>query len=249
MRPIALALVFPLALLACGPQEPPPTLPETAANPTWFICDALDAARIYVVSREADNVEIAEYDKPNGAIIERMRFVSGEIEGAAGSFETPLLRAGEAAGMIRQTNNGMLENPASAFTPRVSLLQLNGESVQCRWLPRTRVMAFTGRRTIVVHEDADGDLIYTTYDLAAGAGPVIELSENASTTTFSLEVRGGEEAVGVEGTTYSFLNEGFRYVLSVGRDGSGALEVYREGEEARLQIEHLIAAQIGDGPS
>jgi hypothetical protein len=107
-------------------------------------------------------------------------------------------------------------------------------------------MAFTGRRTVVVHEDADGDLIYSTYDTASNSGAAIELSENAVTTPFSLEVRGGEEMVDADGATYSFAHEAFRYVLRVGRDGEGALDVYRDGEDAPIQSEALIAAETGD---
>jgi hypothetical protein len=236
------------ALVACGPTEEPESAPESALlNPTWFICDAIDAPLLYLVTRDGDTARIAEYEKPSGAIIERMQFTLGETEGAAGSVHQPLLRDGVEVGAIRQRNPGMLENPAAAYTPPIASVRLNGVDATCRWLPRTRAMAFTGRRSVVVHEDADGDLIYTTYDFATAATAApIELSENARTTAFSLEVRGGEETLSPEGARYAFANAGFRYLLRIARDGAGALEVYRDGEANPVQTEALIASQFGD---
>lgn len=243
-----IAALLALALIACGRTEAPAPAPEaTIVNPTWFICDAIDAPLLYLVTRDGEAVRIAEYDKPSGAIIERMEFALGEPESAAGSVFQALLREGVEAGAIRQTNPGMLENPGAAYTPPIGSVRLNGVDATCRWLPRTRAMAFTGRRSVVVHEDADGDLIYTTYDFAtAPTTAPIELAENAHTTAFSVEVRGGEEILSPEGASYTFANEGFRYLLRIARDGSGALEVYRDGEASPVQTEALIASQLGD---
>jgi hypothetical protein len=242
------AALFVLALAACGRTEEPPSSTEPAiVNPTWFICDAIDAPLLYLAERDGENVRIAEYDKPSGAIIERMQFTLGDAEGAAGSVHQPLLRDGAEVGVIRQLNPGMLEAPGSAYTAPIRSVRLNNVDASCRWLPRTRAFAFTGRRSIVVHEDADGDLIYTTYDFAAAATATpIDLSENGRTTAFSVEVRGGEESLGPEGASYVFANQGFRYALRIGRDGAGTLGVYRDGEENPVQTEPLIAAHLGD---
>jgi hypothetical protein len=247
MRHAALALMF--ALAACGRSEPPPPLPEppevTQPAP-WFICDAIDAPVLLVFTREGEAVRVAQYDKPNGAIVQRTEYRAGAQEGAAGSLYTTLLQNGVEAGAIRQVNPGMLETPASAYTTPFTSVRIGEREVSCRWLPRTRLMGFTGRRTIVVHEDQDGDLVYTTYDLAAASGAQpIELSENGRTTTFSVEVRDGAESVTPDGAAFTFDNDGYRYVVTTRRDGTGSVDVSRGG--AAVQSEPLIAFQQGSG--
>lgn len=245
------ALTFALILAACGQAEPPPALPTqeeaVVAPPPWFICDATDAPVLLLFGARMNGVtEVVQYDKPNGALIQRTSYTIGESEGAAGSVYTSLLQHGAEAGHVRELNAGNLENPASAYTPFYSSVRIGDRDIACRWLPRTRVMGFTGRRTFVVHEDPDGDLIYTTYDFAAAAdAQAVELSENGRTTTFSVEVRNGEEATGPEGAAYAFDNQGFHYVVSLRRDGTGELTVSRGGEA--VQSEPITAFVQGSG--
>lgn len=246
MRCTIIATVF--ALAACAQPEPPPPLPAQPQAPgPWFICDGVDAPALLLFERDGNTARVAEYDKPDGALIERSEFSVGEPEGSAGSITTTLTRNGGEAGAIRETNAGMLENPASAYTPRIAAVRLGDREVACRWLPRTRVMGFTGRRSFVVHEDADGDLIYTAFDFAAAAqSPAIELSENAISTIFSTEVRGGAEDMTPNGVGYRFEGEdGFVYVVALSRDGTGRLAVQQNGQS--LQSEDLIAFQQGAG--
>jgi hypothetical protein len=248
MRRAALALV--IALAACGQTSEPPAAPEpppVTVTPPWFICDAIDAPVLLTLVRENGVVHIAQYDKPNGALIQRTDYTIGAQEGAAGSVYTTLLQNGAEAGAIRQINPGMLETPGVAYTPPFTSVRIGEREISCRWMPRTRVSAFTGRRSFVVHEDQDGDLIYTTYDFPAAAqAQQIELSENGRSTTFSVEVRGGEEQMSARGVTYRFAGEdGFAYVVTLNRDGTGQLDVMREG--ADVQSEPLIAYQQGDG--
>ncbi|MBL8542357.1 MAG: hypothetical protein JNJ63_00975 [Hyphomonadaceae bacterium] len=244
MRRTAIALL--LALAACERSEPPPLppAPQQVAEPPWFICDGIDAPALYVFEREGDVVRVAKYDKPNGAIVERSEYQAAAEEGAAGSVYTGLMQNGAEAGAARQINPGMLETPGAAYTPPFSSIRLGEEQITCRWLPRTRLIGFTGRRSFVVHEDGSGDLIYTTYDFAAAAQqPPIELSENGRTTPFSVEARGGEERLTPNGAEYTFDNRGYRYVVTVSRDGTGALTVLQNGAE--VQSEPLIAFQQG----
>lgn len=108
-------------------------------------------------------------------------------------------------------------------------------------------MGFTGRRSFVVHEDADGDLIYTSYDFAdASSAQTIELSDNGRTTTFSNEVRGGVENVTPESTQFRFNTlDRYTYVVTIETGGSGTLEVLHNG--AWTQGEPLIAVQQAGG--
>lgn len=244
MRRIAISIMF--AAAACGQPQQPPAASEAPPEATsiWFICDVIDAPVLFVLEREGGVVRIAEYDKPNGAIVDRTEYSAAAVEGAAGSLYTTLQRAGAEAGVVRQVNPGMLETPGAAYTAPFMSVRLGDREASCRWLPRTRVMGFTGRRSFVVHEDADGDLIYTSYDFvhAAQSRPV-ELSENGRTTTFSTEVRGGSENVSAQGAEFRFeADDGYSYLVTL-RHGEGSLRVLRDG--AQLQEEPLIAFQQG----
>ena len=251
MRRIVLSLVLAATLAACGQPEPPPPVEEVVqrAPPHWFICDAINAPALFLFDRDGANVRVAEYDKPNGAIVQRIGYNVGTEEGAAGSVMTELYRDMGVDGSVRQINPGMLENPGSAYTLPFTSINMDSRDINCRWMPRTRVLGFTGRRSFVVYEDASGDLIYTSYDFeqAASTRPV-ELSENGRTTSpFSVEVRDGTEAVTPQATTYTFETQGFRYVVTVRPDGTGQLDSFLN--DAPLQSEGLVGFVEGSAPA
>ena len=247
------ALLAAAALLtACGQSEPPPPLPETtvqAAPAPWFICDAINAPVLLVFERDGNTARVAQYDKPNGALIQRTEYQIGEGDGAAGSIYTPLSQNGAEAGYVRQINSGMLETPGAAYTEVYSSVRLGDREMSCRWLPRTRLMGFTGRRTIVVSEDGDGDLLYHSYDFSAAANAQpIDIAENGRTTTFSLEVRDGTEQTDANGARYQFQADAETQIAVVaGRDGRGRVDVTRHGPNP-AQSEDLIAYIQGSGP-
>jgi hypothetical protein len=249
------ALIFGSAALlaACGqpaqapsaaaPAAAPATNTTAVASAPWFFCDGLDAPVVYLFADgpEDGRTRFIEYDKRTGASVRTLDLQVGEGEGAAGSLYTPLTSGGAEFGNVRQINPGMLEHPAVAYTLPYSSVQIENRNVSCRWMPRTRVAAFTGRRSFVINEDADGDLIYTTYDFAhaANARP-IDLSDNGRSTAFSVEVRNGQENVTPNGADFTFLShDGFTYHVRISNDQTGSLEVLRGG--ARVQNEPLIA--------
>jgi hypothetical protein len=245
MRPLFLSLAI---LLATCQQAQPPPLPNAAAEapqPIWFICDGVDAPALLLFEREGENARMAEYDKPSGALVVRREFTLGDPEGAAGSIYTELRAYDAEQGFVHQINTGMLETPGAAYTPYVSSVELDQREIACRWLPRTRAIGFTGRRSFVVHEDADGDLIYTSYDFADAANAQrIELSDNGRSTTFSAEARGGEEMTRPDGVDFRFASEGgVAYVITLRREGAGRLDVERDG--AVIQSEAVVAFQLG----
>jgi hypothetical protein len=245
------ALAFALALTACGQSAPPSPLPEPeqiAAAPPWLICDAVEAPVLLVFGAQANGVtEVVQYDKPNGALIQRTSYTIGDAEGAAGSVYTTLLQNGAEAGHVRQVNSGMLENPGSAFTPAYTSVRIGERDIACRWMPRTRLMGFTGRRTIVVSEDQDGDLLYHSYDFAGAAeANAIEVSENGRTTTFSLEARDGQETTDANGARYTFQADvETEIIVSAPRNGTATVEVRRHGPNP-VQTEDLIAYVQGN---
>ena len=243
-----------LALAACN-QEPatPPAAEEEhvfmRVPPPWFICDALNSPAMIVFDRNASgDVRVAEYQKSDGSIVQRIGYFVGDEDGAAGSVNTELVRDQGSDGWVRLTNAGMLETPASAYTPRFVSTTLDGRDIQCRWLPRTRVIGFSTRRSFVVHEDASGALTYTAYNFSdAGGARVQDGAENARTTASSLEITGGVAGQTPDATTYTFETQGFRYVVLLNRDGTGAIDVQRDG--APLTNEPLIGYQQGAPPA
>lgn len=250
MRRILLAAV--LTLSACDQPEPPtapePTETVAAAPAPWFICDATNEPVVLVFGAQTNGTtDVVQYDKPNGALVQRTTYTIGEGDGAAGSVYTGLMQNGADAGHVRQINSGMLETPGSAYTPVHSSVRLGDRDLSCRWMPRTRLMGFTGRRTIVVSEDQDGDLLYHSYDFASAAqAQPIDVSENGRTTTFSLEARDGAETTNANGATYTFRADvETDIIVSVGRDGRGSVEVRRHGPDP-VQTEDLIAFVQGD---
>lgn len=246
MRGLFFALA--LSVAACGQPEAPPPLPETpvlAAPATWFICDGLNRPAVLVFERDGGVARVAHYDKPNGALIARTEYQLGVEEGAAGSVYLSLLQNGAEAGAIRRINSGVMETPLAAYTTPFTSVRIGADEMQCRWMPRTRVFAISGKRTIILHEDRDGDLIYTAYNFAdaANARP-IDLSENARTTTFSAEVRDGEERLGADGESYLFRAGEITYSVAIERNGAGTLQV---NGAANLPPEPFIALQRGVG--
>jgi hypothetical protein len=245
-RAAAAAIVIGIA--ACDMAEEPPPLPppERAQAQTWFICDAIDAPAILAFERSGTTARVAQYEKPSGALVRRTEYTIGGQEGAAGSVYTTLVQNGAEAGAIRQINPGVLETPAAAYTTPYTSVRLGAREVSCRWLPRTRLMGFTGRRTIVVSEDADGDLIYTSYDFAnAAEAEQIELSDGGRTTTFSFEARDGAEQIGPRGARYEFQADAETSIAVIVEGGAGRVEVGRHGPEP-AQTEDLMAYIQGD---
>ena len=244
-------------LAACGNPTAPPATPAAAttapvtravANQSqiWFFCDGIDAPVIYLFADTPSDgqVRFIEYDKRTGATVRSLDLGVGEGEGAAGSIYTPLTQNRQDFGHVRQVNAGNFETPGAAYTTPYTSVLIGGREVSCRWVPRTRVAAFTGRRSFVIHEDADGDLIYTTFDFANAAIAPIDQSDNGRSTRFSVEVRGGQESVRADGSDYVFTGrDGFSYHVSLKLDGSGQLQVLRNG--APVQSEPLTAYLVG----
>jgi hypothetical protein len=247
-----------ITLAACG--NPPNSTPATttqagaatttqaAANrsPIWFFCDGIDAPVVYLfanTSRETQT-RFIEYDKRTGATVRSLDLQLGEGDGAAGSVYIPLQQSGQDFGHVRQVNAGNFETPAAAYTTPYTSVQIGDRNVECRWLPRTRVAGFTGRRSFVIHEDADGDLIYTTFDFANAATQAIDQSDNGRSTRFSVEARGGQESVRPDGSDFTFPGrDGFSYHVALKNDGTGQLQVLRNG--AQVQSEPLTAYIVG----
>lgn len=249
-------LVAAAALAACSPGAPPhATGTSTAASATatsaetlqnaWFICDGTDAPTVlaFFGGPPGHTARMIEYTKPTGATAgPQVEYQLGEGDGAMGSIYTPLLLNGAEAGRIRAANPGMLETPGSAYTEVITEVTLGERSISCRWLPRTRLMGFSGKRTFVISEDADGDLIYDTYDFSRPPSPPIDVSENGRTNTFSAEVRGGTEHSAPPGVVFRFEKAGYRYEVHADT-GRATVLVFRG--DRLLQTENMEAVEYG----
>jgi len=257
-------LLAALVLAACG-QPPQRASTDTttqsaissatptaaaAANPIWFFCDGIDAPVVYLFGDTPDDghTRFIEYDKLSGATVRSLDLDVGEGDGAAGSVFFPLTQNGQDFGHVRQVQAGNFENPAAAYTTPYTSVQIGDKDVRCRWLPRTRVAAFTGRRSFVIHEDADGDLIYTTFDFPHAATDPIDQSENGQSTRFSVEVRGGQENVQPGGSDFTFAGQqGYSYAIHLDPNGTGTLQVLRNGTQ--VQSEPITAYMVGQAQS
>jgi hypothetical protein len=61
-------------------------------------------------TRSNNDVRVAEYDKPNGAIVQRMGYFIGEVDGAAGSIMTELVRDEGSDGSCPPAQSGYARN-------------------------------------------------------------------------------------------------------------------------------------------
>ena len=250
-----------LALVACGAQpattsEDQPSAATQAAVATgtgqpavapWFICDGVNTPSVFEVEQAGSVVRVAEYTKATGAIVNRSEFSEGEPDSGMSHTHYPLTREGQDAGFVAETSSGPLE-PGIVYTPVITELKLGDRDIDCRWMPRTRLMGFTGRRAFVINEGDSGDLIYTTYNFVDAAKQhSVDLSNYAHTTNFSLEVRGGNEQITPDHTEYRFTNNGYTYVVTANKNQTGTLAVLHGGQQ--VQSEPITAFQTGNGPA
>lgn len=215
------ALVTPLALIACErkPVEPPPaqkSAPEIAAAPPappppWFICDAVDAPTVLVVSRPdaRREVTILRIDKADLHPPVAALYVLGAEDPGAGSVTQTLSRDGAEAGFIRSANPGMLDKPQEATTAPVLSVKLDESSLSCRWLARTRLFGLTTGRTVLVTDADDGPML-RTFDFKDPRGRTQTNPDGAQRSNPpTLRIAGGK----ADGDRFTFANAGYGYVV------------------------------------
>lgn len=220
-------------------------VPIHAESNARFICDDLSGPTILVGNARSngDPVRITHYSKI-GAPPFAETFTIGQQDGAAGSVYSPLLRGGAPAGHVRTLNAEMLTDPNDAYTAPVTEVRIDDQSYDCRWLARTRFFGFDERRSFLVTQDSDGDLIYQTFDFAGAANARrIEFDGAQRSTTFSVEARGGEERSDAHGVFFAFARNGWRYEIRAPNAGAASVAVLRNG--ARVQSETLSAYVTG----
>jgi hypothetical protein len=100
-----------------------------------------------------------------------------------------------------------------------------------------RVMGFDGTRSVLVTQEGNG-FTYQSFDFAAAAkAKQTQVEGYGQTTPASQSVQGGTEERTSDGSTFTFRNEGYTYVLRAG--GEASLEVLKDGRS--VQRSELLA--------
>lgn len=87
-------------------------------QPTWFICDDLEAPTVTVVGKPtaANQVRITRFSKANPVQYSGQVYTLGRPDPGAGQVYYSLSLAGKEVGFVHATNPGMLEHPGLAYT-------------------------------------------------------------------------------------------------------------------------------------
>ena len=215
--------------------------PGIKAAQAWFICDATNADRVFIVTIPDAQGRIAfpEFSKRTDLKVLPRYYRLGTPDPGAGQVHWPVLElAGGQVGDLHAFNPGALDNPLDAFTPTFTSLKYWDLNVSCRWVKRTRLMGYSEHRTFVVSQMADGGLEYQSFDFKdAATAKVIEPDGAQRTTSPSLDIRGGNEVK----DGFQFEHGGFTYDLK-GTPADAAITVLKGGR--RILREPLIAWTI-----
>lgn len=215
-------------------------------RPAWFICDGTNVPRIAVVERDAQGTSatFTWLDKGSGTPSRPETLKLGPADPGAGQVHYALSRGDQEVGYVHAINPEMVSDPGRAWIPPVVSLQLDGNPLTCRWVLGTRVVGFDGRRSVLVTQEGQA-LSYTTFDFAdAPKARPAHAEGYGSTTSASLQLKGGVEARAADGSTFTFHNGAYTYVLRTGADAS--LEVQHEGSS--VQRTALLAWTVATPP-
>lgn len=211
---------------------------------TYFVCDGIDAPVILVAAEPesgADAISFREFNKISRQFEPEHTLTNGQEEGAAGGTYSSLMENGAEYAIVRRLNPGVLAEPSAAYTDPVSSVRIGARDISCRWYERTRVSGFTNARSLVVTEDADGDLILRTFDFSeAASARRIDLDGAQRSSVFSRELRGGTEETGPEGAIFRFEQDGQQFIVGVPETGEATLSIRQNGA---VNNETLLAYQ------
>jgi hypothetical protein len=230
-----------LATAACGRDEPvrapPPDTPAAvAARPPapWFVCDALNAPTVLVVSRpDAGGLAtVLTLDKADMHPPVARLYAVGPAQADVGGVLRPLSREGAAAGHVRLLNLATLPRPGDAATDPVVEVKLeDGPALSCRWLLRTRLFGVAAGRTVLVTDEDDGPLL-RTFDFKAPTGGRVMPDGVQRSSLPTIRMGAGK----ARGGSYVFANEGYGYTVD-----AGGVSVTQDGRAT--SAEPFIAVQ------
>lgn len=208
-----------------------------------YLCDGLDRPQVIaVLEPDAEGRSaLVTFDKadPSTPVVQIVTL--GEADPGAGQIHYPLLDlfkgVARQVGALRTFNPGMLADPSVATLPTLTEVRIGDHTTRCRWIPRARMLGFTGKHSVLVSGTEGGKLAYTTFDFRnAGQAALIE-SGVVQSTAPSLDIEGGTEDPSAAPAVMRFQNEGYGYAVRIGAD-SGDVAVDLGG--ATIQTERLI---------
>jgi len=199
----------------------------------WFICDGLQTPAVFVVGQpgSANRVRITRFDKRASGRYSYQTYTLGQPDPGAGQVYYALSLGSQQMGSVHAVNPGMLENPSLVYTPPIISLELSKESIECRWVPGTRFLGFSSRRSILISQNAKGILTYQSFDFRNQGKSDIP----------SLEIRGGKSSAG----SFTFENQGYTYRVQITTPGRANLTVRKNG---RLLLNEVFMAYTEGKP-
>jgi hypothetical protein len=222
-----------------------------APRPAWFLCDGAFSDRIAVVERDASahTAWLTWFSKGSGERTRTPDYLLGGPDPGAGQIYYPLSETsgGREVGFVHAINPGMLPESDRAWLPPFKEVRLKGELLACRWVLGMLLLGFDERRSVLVTRDEDGRLTYQSFDFDKPPSPPRSPPEDQGpdfTSEPTQRVTGGTEARTAEGTTFTFPNGEYTYVVRVGATAS--LEVQHQGRT--VQRTQLLAWTLA-GPS
>lgn len=231
---------------ACGRDERPPAPPAdtpaaVAARPAapWFVCDALNAPTVLVVSRpDAQGLAtILSLDKADMHPPVARLYAVGPAQTDAGGRLRALSRDGAAAGHVRLLDPASLARPGDVTTEPVVEVKLeDGPALSCRWLLRTRLFGVAAGRTVLVSDEEDGPLL-RTFDFKAPTGGRVMPDGRQRSSLPTIRMGAGKKT----GEAYVFANEGYGYTVD-----PGGVSVTQDGRAT--SAEPFIAVQQAAAP-
>lgn len=133
---------------------------------------------------------------------------------------------------MRSINPGIVGDAAATTLPTLSSVTDKGQTTQCRWLPRGRVLMVDSRRSVIVTAEPNGSYTYRNFDHAR-PGAVVEPAGGGRSSRPTVTVTGGRLVPSAPGKeTYRFDAAPWTYLVSASADNrapGASLEVRRNG--------------------
>lgn len=222
-------------------------------KPVWFICDAprqlivVHRAKYAVkeISNKTLNPVLFEFIAKGDAskVVKKTYYVYDE-GGGMGKFGYGFLKQDKTeAGIATFSNIGGYdpEYYYSFWAGFPYRLQIDGYDCTC-WTPQRAIFSGqTNRRTLHITQTDDGDWRYATYDFkttAASPASVQSMEGRPS----SLNLLGGIRQIDnlKKKDMYTFNNEGYSYVVEIGKEKASAVLIVKKGEQV-IQRENFLA--------
>ena len=220
-----------------------------SGQPGWFICDGIDSPTISVLGWPAagGRSRLTTYQKNTAGSYTFQNYRVGAPDAGAGQLYYPLTLAKGSTTpsgtpySVHSFNTGMLDQPAQAITPPILSVTSAESDAQCRWVLNTRLLGFSGKRSVQITQTPGGPLTYQTWNFAdAAKSKVVNPDGVQRTSVPSLSISGGTRLISNTQESFVFQNAGYTYTVRVarlGQPGAASITVSRGGKV--LQVEAL----------